>query len=220
MSMRAIVGLLAVNLVVILVGFANLYALRGWRSWGDLARFVGLAYFVGLSILMVVLTAALVTGLTLGASAMAVVCVTLIAAGVGVGASRGRPMPAYRPLSAWRGFPPMPWIVAVFGAAIVVYLEALFRAARLSPIVDEFDGWAFWVPKAQAIHYFGRLETEFLSLLPYSTGAYPPGVPVVHAVVFHGIGDADVVTLHVQYWVYLAAFVLAVVGTLDRDCAA
>ena len=62
----------------------------------------------------------------------------------------------------------------MFSAAIVVYLEALFRAARLSPVVDEFDGWAFRVPKAQTIDYFGRLETEFLSLLPYSTGDISP----------------------------------------------
>ena len=43
---------------------------------------------------------------------------------------------------------------AVFAALVIVYFEALFRSGRLAGLF-EWDGWAFWVPKAKAIYYFG-----------------------------------------------------------------
>ena len=50
-------------------------------------------------------------------------------------------------------------------ALVVVYMEALFRAARLQGL-SAWDAWAFWVPKAKAIYFFGGLDAQFFSELP------------------------------------------------------
>jgi len=103
-------------------------------------------------------------------------------------------------------------LVAAGGAALVaVYLEALFRAGRLNAL-SAWDAWAFWVPKAKAIYFFGGLDEQFFRELPGAT--YPPIVPAVEAAAFHFMGSIDVVTLHLQFWFFLVGFVAAVVGIL------
>ena len=87
----------------------------------------------------------------------------------------------------------------------------MFRAARLAGLY-EFDGWSFWVPKAKAIYYFGGLDEGFFTSLPGA--AYPPLVPTLDAAAFHAMGSADVVTLHVQYWLFGVGFVWALAGLL------
>jgi hypothetical protein len=94
---------------------------------------------------------------------------------------------------------------------VIVYLEALFRAARLSGLYA-FDAWSFWVPKAKAIYFFDGLDEQFFSELPNAT--YPPLVPTLEATAFNFMGSADVVTLHVQFWFLLTAYVAAVAGLL------
>ena len=90
-----------------------------------------------------------------------------------------------------------------------VYFEALFRSGRLAGL-DEFDGWAFWVPKAKAIYFFGGLDPQFFPELPGPS--YPPLVPALSTTSFHFMGSADVVTLHLQFWFFLVGFVAAVAG--------
>mgnify|MGYP003439602432 CR=1 FL=1 len=71
------------------------------------------------------------------------------------------------------------FLVHAFGiAASGVLLVAAFRSARLAGLY-EWDGWAFWVPKAEAIYYLGRLDAQFFTLLPGSS--YPPLLPVLNA---------------------------------------
>jgi hypothetical protein len=104
-------------------------------------------------------------------------------------------------------------ISAVFAALTAVYLEGLFRAGRLAGLY-EFDAWSFWVPKAQAIYFYGGLDHQFFHDLPGQS--YPPLVPAVEAAAFHFMGSPDVVTLHVQFWFLLVGFVGAVVGLLCK----
>ena len=118
----------------------------------------------------------------------------------------GRPRPVAR-----HGPRRVGLVGAALAALVVVYLEALFRAARLSGLYA-FDAWSFWVPKAKAIYFFGELDEQFFSELPNAT--YPPLVPTLEASAFHFMGSADVVTLHVQFWFLLAGFVAAVAGLL------
>ena len=44
-------------------------------------------------------------------------------------------------------------------------LEALFRAVRLQSL-QAYDAWAFWVPKAKAIFFFGGLDEQVFTTLP------------------------------------------------------
>ena len=50
-------------------------------------------------------------------------------------------------------------------------LEALFRAARLQSL-QAYDAWAFWVPKAKAIYFFGGLDEQVFTTAPGPS--YPP----------------------------------------------
>ena len=123
-----------------------------------------------------------------------------------------------RPLARWRPAAPteargtgVGLVAVAFGALIVVYLEALFRAGRLAGL-SAWDAWAFWVPKAKAIYFFGGLDEQFFRELANPT--YPPLVPALEASAFHFMGSADVVTLHLQFWFFACGFVAAVAGLL------
>ena len=108
--------------------------------------------------------------------------------------------------------PRLSFVSAIFAAATIVYLEAAFRAARLAGLY-EFDAWAFWVPKAKAIYYFGGLDEQFFREL--INQPYPPLVPVLEAAAFHFMGAPDVVTVHLQFWFLFVGFIAAVVGLLS-----
>lgn len=214
MTLRAIFGLVLANLTFLGVGAALLWGLGGWRWWTELVRLSGVAYLLGAASLTTLLTVELVLSVPINAATIAVSCIGLAAAGLVLGWRRAHPRPALRP-PEWE-FPRLSLFVALFVAGIVVYLEALFRAARLTGAAAEWDGWAFWIPKAEAIYFFERFEPEFVSNLPGLSASYPPGLPALHSVVFHAMGASDEVTLHLQYWFYAAGFVAALAGLLAK----
>ena len=209
MTAHALLGLLVLNLALSAAGTAVLFGLGAVRSSGDLVRLLGLGYLVGASSLMVALGIVLVLGLPVGIPSSATIILILAAGGVAVGTSRGY---ARRGARTARALPRITVLAALCLGGIVLYFEALFRAARLASVQQAFDAWWFWIPKAQAIYFFGRLDPELLSSLP--NPGYPPGLPALHAVAFHAMGSADDTTLHVQYWFYAAGFVAALAGTL------
>ena len=145
MTVRAIAGVFAFNLFVLGVGAGVLWGVRGWRWWTDFVRLAGVAYFLGVAGLMVLLTVELVLGIPVTAPGIGLTGLGLAAAGLGVGAARGQRRPALRPLG-WR-FPGLSLFAALFVGGIVVYLEGLFRADRLAGITREWDSWAFWMPR-------------------------------------------------------------------------
>jgi hypothetical protein len=207
MTVRALLGLAAANVVVLAMGSCLLWGVRGLRSWAEVARLSGLAYMVGVAALGVASTLLLVAGVSYGRTTIVLTCAGLAVAGLGLGRALGRPPPRLRD-GRRRGL----GLVAVSYVALVgVYLEALFRAGRLAPL-SNFDGWAFWVPKAKAIYFFGGLDEQFFRELAAPT--YPPLVPTLEAAAFHAMGSADTVTLHVQFWFFLTGFVAAVAGLL------
>jgi hypothetical protein len=211
MTVRAILGLAALNVFVLAVGGCVLWALRGWRTWLDLVRLCGIAYFLGIASLFVVLTLELVLGIPFGAASVALTGVGLGIAGVLVGRRRGREAPAAGSLPA---AVVRPWLLgAVLVAAIVVYLEALFRPGRLSGM--GWDVWGSWLPKAKSIYYSGGIDAELFASLPGPS--YPPGLPALHAAAFHAMGSADAVTLHLEQWFLAIGFAAAVAGLLVRQ---
>ena len=207
MTVRALLGLALANVVVLGVGSCLLWGLRGLRSWGELARLSGLAYVIGVAGLGVTSSIELVLGVPFGLGTMVLTCFALAVAGLVLGRVLGRE----RPLLRGGGSQRLGLVAASYGALVVVYVEALFRAGRLTPL-SNWDGWAFWVPKAKAIYFFGGLDDQFFRELPNPT--YPPLVPALAAGAFHAMGSADVVTLHVQFWFFLTGFVAAVAGLL------
>jgi hypothetical protein len=207
MTARALLGLALLNLLVLGAGSGLLWGIRGWRSWAELARLSGLAYMLGVAGLGVALSVELVVGVPFRFGMIVLTCVALATAGLVAGRFLGRRRPVLRHADD-RG---LGLVAAAFGALVVVYVEASFRAGRLTGL-SNWDAWAFWVPKAKAIYYFGGLDDQFFRELANPT--YPPLVPALQASAFHFMGSADVVTLHVQFWFFLTGFVAAVVGLL------
>ena len=160
----------------------------------------------------------LVVGIPFGLPAIVGTAVALVIAAVMTGRRLGRGSPSLAGVALKQ------WtlgIVSALGIALlVVYLEALFRAARLHGLYA-FDGWAFWVPKGKAIYYFHGLDEQIFTSLPGPT--YPPFVPALDAAAFHAMGGVDTVTLHVQYWFIAVGFAAAIAGLLwnesDHGCS-
>jgi hypothetical protein len=207
-TLHSLLGLGFANVFMLGVGACLLWCVRGWRSWAEFARLSGLAYMLGVAALGVALTIELVVGIPFSLGVVLPTGGLLGAAGLVAGRALGRTRPGLvhgRPAG-------LSLVAAAYGALVVVYLEALFRAARMSPL-SAWDAWAFWVPKAKAIYFFGDLDAQFFSQLPNPT--YPPLLPALEAMTFLFMGGPDVVTLHVQFWFFLCGFAAAVVGLLS-----
>ena len=213
MTSRAILGLVAVNLLVFVCGASVLWLARGWRTWLELARLGGLAYLAGVAAVGVVWTLLLVGGVPFSGWLMILTPAVFISAGFVGGRRIGRERPALPSIGRAR----VPIVAALGIALTVLFLEALFRRARLSGLYN-WDAWAFWVPKGKAIYFFGGLDEGFFTSLPGSS--YPPLVPVLDAAAFHAMGSVDVNTLHLQYWFLGAGFVWALAGLLSERAPA
>jgi hypothetical protein len=213
-TVRALAGLVALNLGYAVAGASLLWGVGAARSWGALLRLSGLGYLIGLAAFGVLWTALLVLGVPFGGIAIVVSLVALAAAGVATGVGRGVPAP--RGVPRVRAGPML--LVSAAGVALAgLFLEALFRAARLSSL-QEYDAWAFWVPKGEAIFYFGDLDEHVFTTAP--NASYPPLQPILDAAAFHAMGGADVVTLHVQFWFFVVGAVAAAAGLLHRHVPA
>ncbi|MFL6029296.1 MAG: hypothetical protein ACJ74D_04620 [Gaiellaceae bacterium] len=208
MSWRSILGVVALNGWFTAVGVCVVFALQRWRSWSDVLRYVGLAYMTGVSAVGIALAWQLTVGIDLSVASILVVGAVIASAGVVLGVRRGHRPPVWpqRPHLS-----PLPLVSMVGAALTFVYLEAQFRSGRLAGLY-EFDAWSFWVPKAKAIYFFGGLDEQLFRELPGPS--YPPLVPAVEAADFHFMGQPDEVTLHLQFWFFLAGFVWALVGLL------
>ena len=138
------------------------------------------------------------------------IVVTLVGDGRGIAGVLGGPRPP-RPRRRGPTGDAGALLVTAAGIALAgLLLEALFRSARLQSL-QAYDAWAFWVPKAKAIYFFGGLDEQVFTTTPGPT--YPPLVPILDAAAFHAMGSADTVTLHLQYW-------FLVVGAVARSPAA
>lgn len=209
MTVRALFGLFALNAFVLTVGCALLWGVRGWRSWAELVRLGGVAYFLGLAALIVAFTVELVLGIPLRPWTIFLTGGALAAGGFLIGVRMGR---AFPPLTSpiRLGCPSL--VVGLFTAAIVLYFQAFFRAGRLEGPGPDWDAWRAWTLRAKGIFYEGGLDEALPSV--GQTPSYPPGLSALQAAAFHAMGAADAVTLHLLTWFPAAAFVAALIGLL------
>ena len=207
MTIRALAGVLMLNALLLVSGASLLWLARGWRTWLEFARLGGLAYLVGVAASGALWTLLLVAGVPFSGWTVILTPLAFLGASLIVGSRLRRRRPEFGSVSVTRST-----VLAATGiAAAGVFLEALFRASRLEGLYN-WDAWAFWVPKAKAIYYFGELDEYFFTALPGA--AYPPLVPALDAAAFHLMGGVDVVTLHTQFWFLGVGFVWALAGVL------
>lgn len=215
MSWGSILGLFALNIWFTVVGgLGVVFPLGGWVSWGELGRGLGLAYMAGVVALGAAMVWQLTVGIDLSVASILVLGALIAALGTLLGVRRGCALPTWPPRLA---LPPLRITSTVGAALTVIYLEAQFRSGRLAGLY-EFDAWAFWVPKAKAIYFFGGLDEQLFRELPGQS--YPPLVPALEAAAFHFMGRPDEVTLHLQFWFLLAGFVWAILGLLSGRVSA
>lgn len=207
MSVQAITGLAALNLLYLATGTAILWLVRGFTTLMEVARLGGLALLIGVVVSGASWTMLLIVGVPFALWTVLLVPAVLIAGSLVAGARRGRVTPHWASVHASRRH----FVAAVGIAATGLLLEAFFRVARLSGLYW-WDAWSFWVPKAKAIFYFGELDVQFFTTLPGSS--YPPLIPVLDAAAFQAMSGVDVVTLHVQYWLFAVMAVWALAGLL------
>jgi hypothetical protein len=208
MSAQALAGLAGLNALYLSSGIALVWLVRGLATWTEAARLAGLAFLLGVVVTGGAWTMLLVAGVPFGLWAALAVPLAVAAGSLIAAVRRGRVLPRRRPVRIERRH----FVAAVGIAATGVLLEAFFRVSRLSGLYW-WDAWSFWVPKAKAIYYFGEFDADFLATLPAGS-SYPPLVPVLDAAAFHAMGGADVVTLHVQYWILGVGLVWALAGLL------
>jgi hypothetical protein len=150
-----VAGLVALNVVLVAIGVALLAGIGFVRTPVDALRFIGLALVTGWAAIGITASLALMAG----AALTVVEVVALAAVLAGGGALGARFVPAPRGSRARFTAVGAGNALAVAGAAVLlVYLEALFRRARLSE-PGAWDTWAFWLPKAKSIVYFDGLDT-------------------------------------------------------------
>ena len=213
-TVRALAGLAALNVAYAVVGLSLLWgrsrfargaACSGSPGSGTCSGSRRSASSGRRSSSRVFRSGAVVVGLSL---------VVLTAAGLVAGRLRGAGFDGGRP---HLGAGPILLVSAASVALAGLFLEALFRTARLSSL-QEYDAWAFWVPKGLAIFFFDGLDAHVFTTAPNAT--YPPLQPVLDAAAFHAMGGPDVVTLHVQFWFLVVGAVAAVAGLLHRHAPA
>ena len=217
MTLRAILGLAALNAGFALLGLSLLWSLRGLPRWSDALRLAGVGYLVGVAAFGTLWTQLLVVGVPFGGWAIVATLVGGTVAACVVGRLRGAALP--QGFVDGRALPTtLDLLTMAAGIALIgVMLEALFRSARLQSL-QAYDAWAFWVPKGKAIFFFGGLDEQLFTSLPGPT--YPPLVPILDAAAFHAMGGVDTVTFHLQYWFLVLGAVAAIAGCLHRRVAA
>jgi hypothetical protein len=201
---RAYVGLLALDLLLLGTGLCVLYATGLVRDSRSALRFGGLAFVAGWAAYGVLASLALVVGLDLNAVQTVAICV-LAALGALLIGRRAPAVPARRLASP--GPPWLRWLGIAAAVVLALYLTVFLVRAFVSPAEEFWDGWAFWLPKAKAIYFFGGFDTGLGGFTHFASRDYPPLLPGVDATAFHFMGGAHPAALPVQEWALAASFV-------------
>jgi hypothetical protein len=201
-------GLLLFDLVLLVAGWAVLAALRPGRPLASIGASAGLAFWLGLGAEGVLMTWISTFGpgptvpIVLGiAAALVLVAVVRRLRWQGAAERSSR-----NPLSA----------LAALGYGLVGMACAGQLLVAWNRPLDEWDGWAFWIPRARLLFDAGHLHAD--TYTQFSGTTYPPLVPLIHGAAFGFMGASDAVTLHLQAGLFFVAFVHAV-ARLSRTVA-
>jgi hypothetical protein len=211
---RGLVGLFVVVGCYTGLGLVLLRA-SGLRRPGPVGT-AGLALSLGWAAFAVVGSLAIVVGLPLGAREIASLCAVTAAAALL--ATRKWPLrdvsPTPIPVEGWRRF------VGDGAATLLAAWLGLLVVRSLFAVADRnWDSWAFWLPKAKAIHYFDGLETGPGGFASFANPEYPPGRPVLDAATYAFAGGVEAWPTGVQHAIAGAAFFVAAGALLGRRVA-
>jgi hypothetical protein len=198
--------LLLVNAGYFLVGFAGLAAL-GWVTQERATWYrIGVAYPLGLGLVVIPASYLALLGLPVGQTAVGVSVVVGIAAAVRVGLWRRG---SERVSRAVRSRPTAGGVVgAGLGVVLAVLLVYAARTFATRPIL-EWDSWAIWMTKARLLYADPALAPALLRSGNYGQAPYPLGLPTLEALGFSAMGQFDGTVIGLQFLLLACAFPLA-----------
>jgi hypothetical protein len=207
--MRTAVGPVLLAGLFVAAGGGVLHAIRPFRrsplQW---IAALGLAYLIGVSVVGLIVIGLITAGVAISLFTFTVVALAVAGIGLGVGLLRQRYAPTEA--SAQRASLGdrtdrivLVALVAGFGAFALVLLTQFTSVPWL-----DWDGWAIWMGKAKALFYFNGLEPAYFagSNYTYIHQDYPILLPTLEMLHFRAIGTVDRQSVHVQFWLILAAF--------------
>lgn len=208
---RAYLGIVLLDLLYLGLGAAIVRA-TGLRVPGRI-RLAGLSLAVGWAAFASLASLALIAGLSLAVWQIVLLCaaaavVALTLAGRRSAQAAPEPQTSEDGLRRWLGL----------GGAVLLggYLGLLVLRSLLAPADVNYDSWAFWLPKAQAITLFGGLDTGPGGFTAFDNPEYPPAAPALAAAVFRFAGDVEPAALPFQHALLGAAFFVAAAALLGR----
>jgi len=198
--------LLTVNALELAVGAAVLLALGLAGTRRALVARIGLAYATGLATVGILSATLALVGVVLNLAELAVLGLGALALALfvrrpGPDASSFRPGPG--------GL--VAGVVALVTGALLALAATTFTVKPLF----EWDGWAIWSMKAQALYDFGGAGPVLTSAI-YSQSNYPILLPALEAVDYRAMGTADTTVVHLQFALFALAFAGGLFGLLWR----
>ena len=206
---RAQLGIVLLDLLYLGLGAAVLRG-TGVRVAGRI-RFAGLSLAVGWAAFASLASLALIAGLSLAVWQIVLLCAAVAAGASALGGRRLCEAAREPAEDGWRRR------LGLGGAVLLgSYLGLLVLRALFAPADVNYDTWAFWLPKAEAITFFGGLDTGSGGFTAFDNPEYPPAAPALAAAAFRFAGGVEPAALPLQHALLGAAFFVAAAALLGR----
>jgi hypothetical protein len=193
---------------VLVAGAGVLRLLGGWHTASQLPRRLGTSYLVGLAAVGVVLQLLLIADVPFTRVTVVATCLALALLGLLARSSTDAP-------GRW----PRPRGLALLAGGLALGALALLAVDLWWQPLGQWDAWAQWTAKARSLVLFDGIDTSIFGSDAYRrwNPDYPTLVPAIEAADFGFMGEFDTRAIHVQFWLVLAGFLLALVELLvDR----
>ena len=184
----SLAGLLAANLLFLVIGAELLPLLRIARTRAELRTRLALGYIVGVAAVGILAAHLALVDVPIGLVELVVLVVVLA-------------WPAWRRVRALPEGVRRPARVGALGiltfVAALVLLGHAARAFEVRPLV-EWDGWAIWGTRARALYDFGGAQHSVFTTAPYGPLQHPLWLPALESIGFRAMGAYDGTLIHVQ----------------------
>jgi hypothetical protein len=210
--MRTAVAPILLAGLFVAAGLGMLHAIRPFairpvrRALLELLAAVGLAYLVGITVLLLIAIGLVVVGVGLTLPSFTALALGVAACGLVIGTRRSRDHPAF---ATARGTATRADRLVLLGSVVLFAAFALAALTQYtSAPLNDWDAWTIWTRKAIALFSFGTLEPAFWSAKPYvfMHQDYPILLPMLEMLHFRAIGGIDTQSVHVELWFLLVAF--------------
>ncbi len=203
-------GLLAANVLYLLLGAGLVTAFGGARSTRELVRRLGLAYMAGVAVAGMLAAQLALAGLALGLLPLAALACVSLAVGLHRFRRERRPEPA--PVASFWG------ARLVAGAALAqvgLLIGVATTAFLVRPIID-WDAWAIWGLRARALFWLGGVSNPVFESPVYASHMldYPLFLPALESTGFHAMGRVDQSLIQLQLLALAVGFAWALWGIL------